>query len=167
MTTDQRPILSRPLVVDDIPDKGMRMTVVADADERAALARAFGLVDVRALTGQFEVFRKGRETVARGKVAGEITQTCVVTLEPFDSTVEEEVDLRFVPGAPALDDENAPLDAPDPVVDGKIDLGTITAEFLSLGLDPYPRKPEAAFAFDEPEGVASPFAGLAKLKGED
>ena len=32
-------------------------------------------------------------------------------------------------------------DAPDPIVDGKIDLGALAAEFMILGLDPYPRKP--------------------------
>ena len=37
-------------------------------------------------------------------------------------------------------------DAPDPIVDGKIDLGALAAEFLALGLDPYPRKPGVAFA---------------------
>ena len=37
------------------------------------------------------------------------------------------------------------VDAPDPIVDGKIDLGALAAEFMVLGLDPYPRKPGAEF----------------------
>ena len=55
-------------------------------------------------------------------------------------------------------------DAPDPIVDGKIDLGALAAEFLALGLDPYPRKPGAEFAppaADEPPD--SPFDALAKI----
>jgi len=61
-------------------------------------------------------------------------------------------------------------DAPDPLVDGRIDLGAIVAEFFALALDPYPRKPGARFAApeaatpeeEEPEAPtrASPFTRL-------
>jgi hypothetical protein len=51
------------------------------------------------------------------------------------------------------------------LADGTADLGTIAAEFLLLGIDPYPRKPGAKFAPLAAEGVATtPFAALAKLK---
>ena len=36
---------------------------------------------------------------------------------------------------------------PDEIVNGQIDLGALTAEFLALGLDPYPRKPGVDFSF--------------------
>ena len=36
-------------------------------------------------------------------------------------------------------------DPPEPIVNGAIDLGALAAEFLMLGLDPYPRKPGAVF----------------------
>ena len=49
--------------------------------------------------------------------------------------------------------------------DGTADLGAIAAEFLLLGIDPYPRKPGAEFAQPAQEGAATtPFAALAKLK---
>ena len=99
-----------------------------------------------------------------------MTQTCVVTLEPFEAEVAEPVELRFadLPEA-ALDGgeprvvEVAEEDAPDPIVSGRIDLGALTAEFLALGLDPYPRKP--GVAFDAPgETRESPFAALGRLR---
>ena len=34
-----------------------------------------------------------------GEVDALVTQTCVVTLEPFDARVTEEVDVRFAPPA--------------------------------------------------------------------
>ena len=37
---------------------------------------------------------------------------------------------------------------PDEIMDGQIDLGALAAEFLVLGLDPYPRKPGADFSFE-------------------
>ena len=57
-----------------------------------------------------------------------------------------------------MDDE----DAPDPIVDGQIDLGALAAEFMLLGLDPYPRKPGVEFAPpSEQDAQDTPFARLA------
>ena len=64
-------------------------------------------------------------------------------------------------------------DPPEPVEDGHIDLGAVAAEFLALGLDPYPRKPGIAFSGDglvaeqdeaPEEKPDNPFAALARLK---
>jgi len=53
-------------------------------------------------------------------------------------------------------------DDPDPVIDGKIDLGALATEFFALGLDPYPRKPGVEFvAPAESAPPDSPFAALA------
>lgn len=66
------------------------------------------------------------------------------------------------PPPPALDLDEDP---PDPIIDGRIDIGALAAEFLALGLDPYPRKPGVAFeAPAEPAEEKSPFAALAKLR---
>jgi Large ribosomal RNA subunit accumulation protein YceD len=107
-----------------------------------------------------------------GAVHGEFTQTCVVSLEPFPGTVDEVVDMRFATqaeeesgrraGRETLTISLADEDDPDPVIDGKIDLGALTAEIFALGLDPYPRKPGAEFvAPAEPAPPDSPFAALA------
>jgi hypothetical protein len=56
---------------------------------------------------------------------------------------------------------------PDEIVNGQIDLGALTAEFLALGLDPYPRKPGVDFDYRDPaDEKDSPFAALNKLKGQ-
>ena len=60
---------------------------------------------------------------------------------------------------------------PDPdhtsrsILDGRIDLGVLAAEFLALGLDPYPRKPGADFAAPAEADIStdSPFAALRQL----
>ena len=52
-------------------------------------------------------------------------------------------------------------DEPDPIIDGKIDLGALAAEFFALGLDPYPRKPGVSFESpEEAEATVSPFSAL-------
>jgi hypothetical protein len=88
----------------------------------------------------------------------------VVTLDPFDSTMREEVDVDFAApdafaGTPAEDAE-----IPDPIVNGRVDLGSLTAEFLALGLDPYPRKPGVAFEPPAGDAPETPFSRLKSLK---
>ena len=54
------------------------------------------------------------------------------------------------------------LNEPEALVGGVIDLGVVATEFLILGLDPYPRKPDAVFEAPQdlkPDG--GPFAALA------
>jgi hypothetical protein len=81
----------------------------------------------------------------------------------FAPSAEEGAARRGASGAAA---ETIFLDAqdqPDPIVEGRIDLGALAAEFMALGLDPYPRKPGAAFAPPaEAAGADSPFEALAE-----
>lgn len=171
-TSDPGP-LSRSVKVDDIPGGRIEVTVEASPEERAALAVEFGLVEIDKLVGRYDVVRKGRYVEVTGDVEATIEQNCVVTLEPFVSNVKERVDLRyteprFIEEAEAEGDEpEVDLDAPDPIENGRIDLGVLTAEYLSLGLDPYPRKLGVAFTpVLESEPEPSPFAKLASLKSK-
>ena len=141
--------LSRPLSVAQLPPDGLEVTVTATADERAALARDFDLPAIHALEGRFRVTGSARQARVAGRVTAAITRTCVVTLEPFDSVLEEAVTVAFAApdadaGGFAAGGAGSAAEPPDEIVDGRIDLGALTAEFLVLGLDPYPRKPGAA-----------------------
>lgn len=164
--------LSRIVRVDAIPRDGETVTIEASAAERAALAAFLKLLSIERLRARLTVKRaaKGGARVT-GAVEGELTQTCVVTLDPFPAAVEEEIDVRFAPRDDAREGRRpseepeifslADEDEPDPIVDGKIDLGALAAEFFALGLDPYPRKPGVAFEPPaEPEPEATPFAVL-------
>lgn len=151
---------TRPVRVESIPEGGIEHIVEANEVERAALAKLNGQAAIGRLTGRFALNRAGRGLIrVRGSVHADVTQTCVVSLEPFDVSLEEAVDVRFAASreesaarrgptrtaaevdAFAISDE----DQPDPILDGKIDLGALAAEFMVLGLDPYPRKPGVAF----------------------
>ena len=141
--------------------------------------------------------RAGGRFEVTGDLTARVTQICVVSLEPFESDLTGDIALTFAPTAEAMDgwfDADRPRrgrrdeaeraarraveapppplsddqpDLPDPIVDGRIDLGAIALEFLVLALDPYPKKPGVAFdgvvvGDDTPEATA--FAGLAHLK---
>jgi hypothetical protein len=145
------------------------VTVEATAEECAALAKDFKLPAIHELRGDFRLSGSPSRVHVEGAVRARVTQTCVVTLDPFDDTIEEQVEVDFTSAAREGTDPAAhgvDYEPPEEIVAGHIDLGALTAEFLALGLDPYPRKPGASFAFDSGDaGEESPFAGLGKLKG--
>ncbi|MGA2638909.1 YceD family protein [Methylocella sp.] len=186
--------LSRIVEVDEVPEGGLQIAIRADAAERAAIAKSAGLIAVESLEAALEIAKQGEgKFKVVGPLRARIVQTCVVSLEPFESEIHAEVAADFAGHArkslprrsrstrdaareaEAVDDLAqsfaAQLDAPDPIVDGRIDLGALVEEFLVLYLDPYPRKPGVRFEGAEfsgaPDEAASPFAMLKKLKDGD
>jgi uncharacterized metal-binding protein YceD (DUF177 family) len=110
--------------------------------------------------------------VVTGELDAMVKQNSVVSLEPFDNKVHEEIAVRFAPAgaAPKNSDRDIEFDEADPsdaIKDGVINLGAVVSEFLVLGIDPYPRKPGEVFTPPQPvdgEKRDTPFAALAKLK---
>jgi len=164
---------SVPVSLHEVPETGRNFILVADEHTRAAIAKLAGLRTLPRLEARFEVTPRGRDGLhVTGTIAATVGQDCVVTLEPIDSEIEEPIDLVFAPpAAPILVDEEgakievAPVDAPEPLVGGSIDLGVIASEFLMLAIDPYPRKAGAVFEPPAKEvGTSGPFAALTALK---
>jgi hypothetical protein len=150
------PVWSVPVAVDDIPDSGRRLEIEASAEIRAKvleLVAGLGAVqEIKALSGLFDLTRKGAKVHITGLVSALVAQTCVVSLEPIENGVKEAVDVLFAPVASETKssfDENAPLEAPDPpepLLGDTVDLGALATEFLVIGVDPYPRKADVEFA---------------------
>lgn len=181
-TTDRLPhgkdlAWSVSIPVAQIPEDGSHLALEADAAQRAALAALAGLREVSKASAAFDLTHGGDGTVrAVGRVTARIGQTCVVTLEPIESDIDETIDVIFAPpsqqpisSTPAPDvegDLDEIPDPPEPIVGGAIDLGRLAADFLFLGIDPYPRKPDAVFErpviAEDPED--HPFAALKALK---
>ena len=84
--------------VAQIPDGGLHREIEADAPTRAVMAEIAGLRDIASVRAAFDLSRRsgGRVHVA-GRVQAKVGQTCVVTLEPIESEIDEEVDLIFAP----------------------------------------------------------------------
>ncbi len=170
--------LTRMLAVATVPDAGLDITLCANETECAALADAYGLVAVQTFEAGFHVRKQGPERYeVSGVLHALLTQTCGVSLEPFETLVSAPVDVEFAPssqplGEPASRKMTAggaaifagPQDPPDPMINGQIDLGALAAEFLALNLDLYPRKPGVTFGNmyvgGEGSGTDSPFAVL-------
>jgi hypothetical protein len=177
---DARPDPWRAYVaVAQIPDAGLHRDIEADGAARRAMADAAGLREIASARASFDLrHRRGGEVHVTGRVQARIGQTCVVTLDPIDNEIDEAVDLVFAPQLTSLpqgaldeddgDGKSAVDDAPEPIVDGVIDLGRLATDVLFLAIDPYPRKPGAVF---EPQTAGAdpddhPFAALGALRAD-
>jgi len=164
---------SFPVAVEDVPESGLHVEIDAPEVVRSQLAALAGLRELPRLSAVFDLSRRGAAIRVTGQVSARVGQTCVVTLEPVGSDLLESIDLRFAPQsaepiqsgsdtAGFLAGEEEP---PEPLFDGKVDLGAIATEFLLLGVDPYPRKAGAEFsAVKSDDSSAKPFAALEALK---
>lgn len=152
---------SVPVAVDDIPDTGLHIEIEAPAATRAALAELAAVRELPQLTAVFDLTRQGEGVHVAGQVSARVGQTCVVTLEPIESPIDEAVDLWFAPGAKAPKTS----EDPEPLVGDTVDLGAIATDYLILGINPYPRKADAKFTppKSEDDGV-HPFSALEALK---
>ena len=165
-----------PVVVAQIPDTGLHRDIEADPATRLAVAEIGGLREVLSVQASFDVTPKsgGRFHVA-GHVRARVGQTCVVTLEEMESEINEPIDLIFAPPeqipqmADLVDEAEQSEDTPDPpepIENGIIDLGRLATDALYLGVDPYPRKPDAVFEplVEAADPEDHPFAALKALK---
>jgi uncharacterized metal-binding protein YceD (DUF177 family) len=164
---------SVPVKRGDVPETGRHFDLSPDPAARDAIARLAGIVDLPRLDATFDVTLHGRGGLhVVGRVSATVSQICVVTVEPIESELDEPVDLVFAPSAASSpagqgsgEIEVPAEDEPEVLVNETVDLGAIATEFLVLGVDPYPRKPDAVFeAPPAGDSQARPFAALAALK---
>jgi uncharacterized metal-binding protein YceD (DUF177 family) len=160
------------LRIDQIRD-GERLNLVADDDERSAVARRLGLDAIERLEAHVTLARSGKVVRASGRLAAALGQTCVVTGERLPAHVDEAFDLVFMPEPDVTEPEEeielGQSDCDTVFHDGSaIDLGGAIADTLALSLDSYPRSASAESALKEAgilsESESSPFAALAQLK---
>ena len=159
------------LALDRIRD-GDRIDLVADENERRAIAERLDLPSLGRLEAHASLARDGDRIRAAGRVAASLEQRCVATGEPVAAHVDEAFDIAFVPEpriGPEEEVELRPADCEMVFHDGTvIDLGTAIADTLALSLELYPRSAAAETALREAgvlsEDEASPFAVLARLK---
>jgi hypothetical protein len=177
--TDIMTALAWDHAVRDVPESGVTGQRDAAPDELAALAHALDLIACTRLQAQYAIqpVSGGRYRLS-GRLHAELTQACVVTLDPVESTLKEAFEATFwppqdmpVPESGELTIDDAP--EPEPIHAGQIAVGRVVFESLAAALEPYPRKPGAVLDW-QPQapanatraGPTSPFALLANLKAK-
>ncbi len=177
---EPQPEFSRLVPVDRLGEAEITEEISAGPGERAALARRFGLLSLDRLSATLRLERAGARNLVRiaGRLAAEVTQACVVTLEPVSARLEKDFTLLYdldaaaqgeAEGAREVIVEPEAEEPPEPVGQHGIDLGEAVAQQLAIALDPYPRAPGAALP-EEPRAGAGgaraaegPFAALESL----
>jgi uncharacterized metal-binding protein YceD (DUF177 family) len=170
-SNEPTPEFSRPVDTTRLPREGASLDIAAAPAERAALAQRFGLLSLDRLEAQVALKRLAGDLIrVTAELSADVVQSCVVTLDPVASGVEDSFTLLYGAVEEAselvLDSE---AETVEPLDRETIDIGEAVAQQLSLALDPFPRSPEApppdtveAEAGSEPgEAPESPFGALA------
>ena len=156
--------LARWINVERLPQGRGAVTVEASPAECAALATDFRIPAIRDLVGRFEISGSTNRMTVTGMVEAVVTQVCTVSLEPFEGPVREPVEVIYTDTDQLAGTDAEDVEVPDPLIGGRIDFGALTAEFLALGLDPYPRKPGIAFEPVVAGQDAGPFDALRRIR---
>ena len=153
-----------------LPQNGLPVTIEPDPAQREALAKVHGLLSVEGYRADLLVTRWKRNGVrVEGRVVADITQACVVTLDPIAAHIDEPVEGLFLPddsklgrqgfdgGGEILIDAEGP-DSPEIFAGDMIDVGELAEQFFGLAIDPYPRKKGVSLTSgDDGEPVESEF----------
>jgi len=180
-----KPEFSRAYEVTRLTEGETNLVLEATAEEKINLAQRFNLEDVETLIAKLHVTVDSQESLIQltGSIEADITQACIVTLEPVTSKIEVSI-IRHYTTAPVSQDSVIEVDlsqenddSPEPIEGEIIDFGEIVTEQFSLEIDPFPRSPGSEFtgfssdtAKNSPSELQSdeasnPFAILAQLKG--
>ena len=165
------PEFSRLIDIRGLPD-GV-LTLAADAGERVALAKRIGVEAIERFEAEISLVRGGSTIDVTGRIAADVIQMCAISNEPFATTVDEPLALRFVPEtAPSAAEIELEIDseASDeiPYTGTQFDLGEELAQSLALAIDPYATGPDAE-RVRQGAGLGNaansgPFAALAALR---
>jgi uncharacterized metal-binding protein YceD (DUF177 family) len=164
---------SRPVDLSRLGDATVVQDIEASEGERRALAKRFDLLALDLLRAKVNLRRVQGGTAVRlaGHLSAEVTQSCVVTLDPVANRIEEDFTVLYAPQAAveaAMVGADADMDLPEPLPEGTLDIGEAVAQQLSLALDPFPRAPGAEidpeWRGDAEETRENPFARLATFR---
>ncbi len=169
---------ARVMTVQEAQRQRSPLAYSASEAERVAIARHFGWTTLTRLDATLTFTGAGTDIGIEGRLQAQLTQPCVVTMQPVRERVETGFALRLVP-ADRIDgddeDEERELDAD--ALDtigyrhGQFDLGAIIAETLALSVNPWPRLDNADAWLAQHDGRSpndlGPFAALAALRRDD
>ena len=167
------PEFSRTAKFGDLGSRPHAAALEASAAERAALAERFDCAALDALGADLEAVRDGDVVRVTGRFRAAGSQRCVATGDPVPFTLDEPLELLFLP-VPAPGDPEEEVELSEDELDSlfhdgrTVDFGEAVAQSLGLALDPYPRGPDAAAVLAEAgvvrEEDVEPTGALSGLK---
>jgi uncharacterized metal-binding protein YceD (DUF177 family) len=182
------PEWSHRVEVATLPDGETRKHIEASEQECRDLARRLKITSVEDLKADLVIHHKrgGRSVYVSGSVHGKVTQPCTVTLADTLQVIDETFEAWYADSDAAISlarvrqdkmsrhaEAEVPIleekDDPEPIVEGKIDLGELASQYLALAIDLFPRaegvpEPEALTIEVKAPSTQNPFAALKKWK---
>ena len=168
---------SRPTEVARLGAGVKRYKIEPTEQERKALAKRLQIVSVDKFCAEIALSAKKRGSVVtlQGSFEADVTQSCVVTLEPVKEHIAETFSLVYseqtTEDGLEIDVHYDDRDPYEPIIDGKIDIAEAACEHLALALNPFPRAEGAHFVdiieddtTPAPTRVKGAFDALAALK---
>jgi len=131
----------------------------ATDSERVNLARRAGVDALESVEATVTVQRvRGGVIHAMGSLQAQVIQSCVVTLAPIHTHINDQFEgwyggedtaVSFARAKSERDAKKANMEMeileesvdPEPIIAGLIDLGELAAQHLCLSINPYPRAP--------------------------
>jgi hypothetical protein len=185
------PEWSHPVDAEMIMIRQTHMTIAPDADQLQRLTKRLNILSLDFLSADIALGRDSRNMIIHieGTFHAKIQQECVITLVPIMTEIKEDFEAWYADPEQAVSltkvryDKQAkkgrietPIldesEDPEPVIEGKIDLGELVTQHLSLAIDPYPHAEGAEHKYAEsaenaeemPEIRKNPFAALKNWK---
>lgn len=182
------PEWSHKIEADEIGAKEVLVKLLPNADQKKDLCQRLDLLGIKVLSAELKLKRKNKRVIhVQGNFNADVTQKCVVSLEPVPAKITDRIEAWFADPEQAVSfararhekdkahSEEHPVleehEDPEPIIDGQIDLGELVTQYLSLALPEYPRSEAAAQKLDEANDALpkkeNPFAALSALKNKD
>lgn len=168
------------LDLEKLPAAGRHVRLQAEPAHLETLTRLARVSDVGRFAADVQIapIRGGYRVT--GTLVAEVTQPCVVTLDPVTQSINEPLDRVFLPEEKRPVDETGSVERlsnetvielsdeelPDYYSGNRLNLNNFLVESLGLAIDLYPRRPGASLpeaAVDADESPPSPFAVLKSL----
>ncbi len=149
--------------IDDLErNRPTELIIEADEEERADLSRRFVVEGMKSVTANLTLQKTAGIIHVKGRFTTLVTQKCVVSTDDFDTELSESVEGWFadkestVSFAVAKKERDVvkhqaevqildEKDDPEPIIEGRIDLGELVAQHISLAIPSYPHKEGVKF----------------------
>ncbi len=176
---------------EEIGTKPSKHLISIPEKNKKLVSKRLGIEGVDELVATITLERNSVSKViyAQGEFTAKLKQKCVVTAEILEEEVSDVLEGWFSEPNQAVSFEKArrerlgmkeqdelPImdeaDDPEPVIEGKIDIGELVVQNLSLAINPYPKTPGATLGLEttddknEDYDYTNPFAKLKDWKGK-
>lgn len=168
-------LFSYPIVIDELTASEKKYHLKAGKQDLEYLKDVLNVESVKSFSAEImlKLHKKEHRLNVWGSIDAELELKSVISLENFFK--------RYTPEFTALYDTEASLkeikeleieldeDEPDVILNGRLDLGQVAIEQLSLVMEDHPRKEGEVFSFvsefdEEDTDSLNPFSVLKKLK---